>query len=142
MGGPSKASKYAKKLELFTRFNFTCHYCNTKFPTDHPIGEMLTYKENGNHLTADHIVLKSLGGRSYPSNLVAACYECNNLRGDMEYDQFRQMMEKKSGRTIFSAVPIFTYPRFTYQVRNKIKTKRQSICDVVFSDRHTSTSDN
>lgn len=142
MARTHKAAKRAGKLALFESFNFTCHYCGTEFPRNHPIGIEFSYFRHGNHLTADHIILKSKGGRMHPSNLVAACFECNNLRGDIEYEEFRKFMEEKTGRSIVSAAPLITYRHYHREVRDRIVRERQSICDVIFSDRHTNTSDN
>jgi hypothetical protein len=49
------------RYEILTRDNNTCRYCHA---TDTP-------------LTIDHVVPTALGGTDDPSNLVAACKDCN-----------------------------------------------------------------
>lgn len=62
--------------EVLERDNFKCHYCN----------EPAT--------TVDHIHLKSKGGKYTEENLVACCFECNNLRGDIDYEIFKTYREE------------------------------------------------
>lgn len=49
------------RFEVLRRDNYTCRYCRS---TD-------------NELTVDHVMPVSLGGGDEPSNLVAACRDCN-----------------------------------------------------------------
>ena len=49
------------RFEVLRRDNHTCRYCRS---TDNP-------------LTIDHVTPVSLGGTDDPSNLVAACRDCN-----------------------------------------------------------------
>lgn len=49
------------RYEVLRRDNYTCRYCHA---TDAP-------------LTVDHVVPTALGGSDDPSNLVAACRDCN-----------------------------------------------------------------
>lgn len=46
--------------------------------------------------TIDHKILQSKGGTYSLRNLVLACKECNNLRGDMPFEEFRDMMKELS----------------------------------------------
>ena len=55
----SKSLRY----QVLRRDNFTCRYCGRRAP------EVV--------LVVDHVVAEALGGRDEPSNLVAACAECN-----------------------------------------------------------------
>lgn len=52
---------------LFRRDLGTCGYCGKHFSED--------------HLTRDHIHPVSKGGRDTWTNVVAACFKCNNLKG-------------------------------------------------------------
>lgn len=68
--------RYVKRPSVvpFTRFNvylrdrFHCQYCNTKFET--------------HKLSFDHVVPRSAGGESTFKNIVTACFECNNKKGN------------------------------------------------------------
>lgn len=49
------------RFEVLRRDDYTCRYCRSR----------------DNELTIDHVVPSSLGGSDAPSNLVAACRDCN-----------------------------------------------------------------
>jgi len=51
------------RFEVLKRDNFTCQYCGLQAPDT--------------ELTVDHVIPVSLGGPDDPSNLVAACRDCN-----------------------------------------------------------------
>ncbi|MEX2649788.1 MAG: HNH endonuclease [Alphaproteobacteria bacterium] len=61
------------KRPAFTRFNvflrdrFSCQYCGDRLPS--------------HHLTFDHVVPRSRGGRTTWENVVAACADCNLSKG-------------------------------------------------------------
>lgn len=40
------------------------------------------------HITADHIVCHNAGGSYRMTNLVPACYPCNNRRDEMPFEEF------------------------------------------------------
>jgi hypothetical protein len=58
---PRKAIPKRVRFEVLRRDNYTCRYCHA---TDAP-------------LTIDHVLPAVLGGTDDPSNLVAACKDCN-----------------------------------------------------------------
>ena len=58
------------RYEVMKRDNFTCRYCRS---TENP-------------LTIDHVVPVALGGTDDPSNLVAACQDCNYGKGSSAAD--------------------------------------------------------
>lgn len=41
--------------------------------------------------TVDHLIPRSQGGVRYMQNLVGACWQCNNARGDMPYQEFKKV---------------------------------------------------
>ncbi len=53
------------KREILRRDNYTCQYCGRK----------------SRHLTIDHIIPRHKGGSHTWENLVAACPQCNRLKG-------------------------------------------------------------
>lgn len=63
----SKRTRY----EVLRRDNYTCRYC----------------RSDSNPLTIDHVTPVALGGSDDPSNLVAACRECNAGKGSSAPDQ-------------------------------------------------------
>ena len=70
------------KLNVLRRDRHTCQYCGTSAGT----------------MTADHIVPKSHGGEDSWENLVCACAECNNRKGDRSLKQSRMMLLKQPGK--------------------------------------------
>lgn len=55
---------------VYERDGWRCAYCGARCAT------------SPERLTLDHVVPRSQGGRGAPSNLVAACADCNHQRGD------------------------------------------------------------
>lgn len=56
------------RFNVFLRDNWQCQYCGDGFRTQ--------------ELTFDHIIPRSRGGRTSWTNIVAACRDCNILKGD------------------------------------------------------------
>ena len=61
-------SRAVSRKGIMLRDAGTCQYCLVKLPA--------------RGLTLDHVIPKSRGGSSTWDNLVAACYACNNFKGD------------------------------------------------------------
>lgn len=65
---------HMERTPAFTRYNvflrdgWTCQYCGSRFKTD--------------ELTFDHVIPRSLGGRTSWANIVTACRCCNSKKGD------------------------------------------------------------
>ena len=55
------------RFKVFIRDNFTCQYCYQKY--------------SANDLTFDHIVPRSLNGKTTWNNVVSACTTCNVKKG-------------------------------------------------------------
>lgn len=60
------------RYEILRRDNHACRYCGGAAPDV--------------KLTVDHVVPQALGGRDEPSNLVAACSDCNSGKTSMPAD--------------------------------------------------------
>lgn len=60
------------RFEILRRDNHTCRYCGCSAPTV--------------SLTIDHVVPEALGGSDDPSNLVAACPDCNGGKSSSSPD--------------------------------------------------------
>ncbi len=59
----------------------TCHYCKCAL--------------NDKNRTKDHITPKKHRVKGEAGVTVWACYSCNNRRGDMPYEEFRQRAMKR-----------------------------------------------
>lgn len=65
----------------YSKYNARCHYCSR--------GTVLTSrrkrgkgKQESNYATREHIVPQRFGGSDNSENIVLACHDCNNKRGD------------------------------------------------------------
>jgi 5-methylcytosine-specific restriction endonuclease McrA len=58
---------------LFSRDRCVCAYCGQKY--------------DERHLEQEHVVPRAQGGRSTWTNLVTACYHCNDLKGNRTPEQ-------------------------------------------------------
>jgi 5-methylcytosine-specific restriction endonuclease McrA len=70
------------KKNIIKRDSHQCQYCG---------------KRTG-LMTADHIMPKALGGEESWENLVCACHECNNRKGDHSLQQSGMRLLKKPKR--------------------------------------------
>lgn len=81
---PSPTSKRKKsyaleRQQLWDHGFRACHYCSI------PLTMALDYQ---NTLTVDHFIPLSRKGLNEWSNYRAACFRCNNIKGDMLPDEF------------------------------------------------------
>lgn len=77
------------KMFVRARDKYTCLYCGEVMP---------------NRLEVDHIVPRSRGGSNTPSNLVAACHDCNQEKGNMTAEEFGHSdIQKKVRKSLRSA---------------------------------------
>lgn len=75
---------------VYRRDSYTCVYCKKKCKTE--------------DLTIDHVVPKSKGGKSSFENCVAACFTCNNLKGDSSLEDLGWTLGKKPSRPKWSPI--------------------------------------
>ena len=62
-----RPTRSVSRKGILLRDCFTCQYCSKKFPAG--------------SLTLDHVVPKVKGGQSTWTNLVSACFHCNQKKG-------------------------------------------------------------
>jgi 5-methylcytosine-specific restriction endonuclease McrA len=75
---------------VFARDSWTCQYCGRT-----------------SHLTVDHVMPRSRGGRSIWENIVTSCAPCNRRKGDrtpVEVDMHPRHKPKAPGPTVFIRV--------------------------------------
>lgn len=72
------------RQNIFKRDGYNCVYCGA-----------------GEHLTLDHVVPRSKGGRDSWHNLVTACQKCNTEKGDRTPEQAEMEMRHKPFRPSF-----------------------------------------
>jgi len=69
---PRSEVKFNRR-NIFARDRNSCQYCGRKFPTS--------------ELSLDHIIPRSLGGKSVWANIVCACTKCNVKKGGQSLRQ-------------------------------------------------------
>lgn len=86
-----------KKLRIYARDNGHCHYCATMCrPFSNSNG-----KQPKDAATLDHVQTRATGGCNADSNLVLACFACNNARSCVPYSIFmaeRLWLPENAGR--------------------------------------------
>lgn len=82
-------ARAAKRQRLWVAQDGKCHYCERE--TILPKQGM---KNSGGQLaTLDHIITQTEGGTDSLNNMVIACSDCNNKRGDLPYEYFVHIMK-------------------------------------------------
>ena len=77
---PARATAFTR-FNLFLRDEFTCQYCGDR-----------------DHLTFDHVVPRSKGGRTTWENVVASCGPCNLAKGSQTLKQAGMHLRRKPFR--------------------------------------------
>lgn len=72
---PSHSFSGGKRIQVFSRDNFSCVYCGQSLEVATP--------------TIDHVVPRSRGGGDGIENLVACCSTCNSSKGARTPDEWR-----------------------------------------------------
>ena len=77
---PARTTAFTR-FNLFLRDEFTCQYCGDR-----------------DHLTFDHVVARSKGGRTTWENVVASCGPCNLHKGSKTLKQAGMHLRRKPAR--------------------------------------------
>lgn len=77
MSSIGRATSLRTRFEIIRRDGFKCYYCGAS--------------AHDGKLTVDHVVPVSLGGITDPSNMVAACGECNIGKSSTGYFPFPEI---------------------------------------------------
>lgn len=72
------------RINIYARDAFTCQYCGVRYPKS--------------ELNLDHVVPRSLGGRSTWENVVCSCLECNRRKGGRTPAQAGLALRKNPAR--------------------------------------------
>jgi 5-methylcytosine-specific restriction endonuclease McrA len=67
------------RKNILKRDGYQCQYCGTK----------------NQPMTVDHIIPKVRGGRDTWENLITACIQCNNKKGDQTPDEVQMKLQSK-----------------------------------------------
>ena len=69
------------RVNIYSRDNWRCQYC----------GDKCTMSE----LTYDHVIPRTLGGKTTWTNIVSACEKCNSKKGGRTPEQAKMRLLKK-----------------------------------------------
>lgn len=72
----SRCAKFSRRA-LFDRDNWTCMYCSKNYPDN----------LDSDELSIEHILPRSMGGKSTWENCVVACTNCNRKKADRTPEQ-------------------------------------------------------
>ncbi len=84
------ARRRITRRAVFARDSWTCQYCGKT-----------------SHLTVDHVLPRSRGGKSVWENIVTSCAPCNRRKGDrmpIEVDMHPRRAPRAPGPTVFIRV--------------------------------------
>ncbi len=73
------------RKEVFRRDNYTCQYCG---------------RNSGERMTIDHVIPKSLGGRTVWENVVSACRTCNLKKGNKTLEEARMCLLRRPAKPV------------------------------------------
>ena len=85
---PASPAISFNKKNIMKRDAYTCQYCG---------------RNGGERMTIDHVIPKSLGGRTVWDNVVSACRACNLRKGNKPLHQVRMSLLRKP----FKPVSVF-----------------------------------
>lgn len=80
---PRRHVRY-NRVNVFARDRFTCQYCGAKPPRS--------------QLNLDHVIPRSLGGKTTWENVVCCCVDCNRQKGGRTPQQARLRLRRLPGR--------------------------------------------
>ena len=80
---PKRHVRYSR-ANVFTRDKYTCQYCGIRPPRS--------------QLNLDHVIPRSLGGRSTWENVVCSCVDCNRRKGGKTPEQARLRLQRRPSR--------------------------------------------
>jgi 5-methylcytosine-specific restriction endonuclease McrA len=80
---PRRHLRYSR-LNIFARDKFTCQYCGIR--------------PHRSRLNVDHVVPRSLGGKTTWENVVCSCVDCNRRKGGRTPEQARLRLQRRPAR--------------------------------------------
>jgi 5-methylcytosine-specific restriction endonuclease McrA len=80
---PKRHVRYSR-VNVFARDKFTCQYCGRRPPRS--------------QLNLDHVIPRSLGGRTTWENVVCSCVDCNRRKGGRTPQQARLRLQRSPSK--------------------------------------------
>jgi 5-methylcytosine-specific restriction endonuclease McrA len=82
---PAQPSIAFNKKNILKRDAYTCQYCG---------------RNSGERMTIDHVMPKSLGGRTVWENVVSACRACNLKKGNKTLEESRMCLLRRPAKPV------------------------------------------
>lgn len=82
---PTKQTLSFNKKNILKRDGYTCNYCGTN---------------SGERMTIDHVVPRSVGGKTIWENVVSACRSCNTRKGSRTPQEAGMRLLRQPGKPI------------------------------------------
>jgi len=82
---PAQPSIAFNKKNILKRDAYTCQYCG---------------RNSGERMTVDHVIPKSLGGRTIWENVVSACRACNLKKGNKSLEEVRMSLLRRPAKPV------------------------------------------
>ena len=82
---PAQPSIAFNKKNILKRDAYTCQYCG---------------HNSGERMTVDHVIPKSLGGRTIWENVVSACRACNLKKGNKSLQEVRMSLLRRPAKPV------------------------------------------
>jgi hypothetical protein len=96
----SRSLRYAFREAVAAKTDNNCYYCGVAF-------------HSGNHMTVDHVIPLAAGGPDNLDNCVPCCRACNNTKGNLSLDRFREVNKWR-----LSNMPDFTHEQVEWMKHN------------------------
>jgi Restriction endonuclease len=97
---PKKEVKF-NRINIFRRDDDSCQYCRMKFPRS--------------ELTIDHVIPRSMGGKSTWENVVCCCVDCNRRKGGRTPEEAKTRLRTKPKKPLWSPLSNISIKALKYK---------------------------
>ena len=88
------------RANVFARDKYTCQYCGARPPRS--------------ELNLDHVIPRSMGGRTTWENVVTSCVDCNRSKGGRTPQQARLLLRRRPARPRWTPLMNLAIPQLRY----------------------------
>lgn len=114
---PLQPSVSFNKKNIFKRDGYTCQYCG---------------RNGGERMTIDHIIPKSLGGRTVWDNVVSACRTCNLKKGNKMLKEAGMSLLRKPSKPLSAFyLGILAHASHRYESWSKYLVRDASLSQIL-----------
>lgn len=121
---------------MFKNQDGKCYWCKEQMVIRRDLPKSERKQMRMQHATFDHVIPASAGGTYRLTNGVCACHRCNTMRGNIEFEAFKELapamiersnrnsdnkMDQKVRRKMWLGINSFLLARFAFQVDTDIE---------------------